>query len=207
LSRRTNQGRVQPPDDEWLDHVIQNDPYRIFLDSYSQTDGLLASHGGEEGNHLINRMVFAQQVSALEAYLADTLLKAVTNRKDAMERLATGDRNLNAEKFTLADLVKNPNILAEKVTSYLRSILYHDLKKVNFLYQTALDVRILRENDDNVKLLTAITYRHDCVHRNGMDKDGNRLEVFTKAYVRESADLMRSLVDRIEREIHSGLPF
>ncbi len=87
------------------------------------------------------------------------------------------------------------------MTDYLRSILYHDLAKVDFLYRTALDAPVLGEKEDNDKLFKAITYRHDCVHRNGRDKEGNRLTVFTKAYVQEIAVVMRSLVDRIERKI------
>jgi hypothetical protein len=199
--------RVQPPDDEWVDWAPPNDPHGIFMDSCHHTGDILANHGGEDGSHLINRMVFAQQVSALEAYLGDTLLKAIRDKKGAMERLVTGDKNLKVEKFTLADIVSNPDIVTEKATAYVRSILYHHLERVNFLYQTALGVKVLGEKADNDKLFKAIAYRHDCVHRNGMDKDGKRLEVFTKAYVQEIADVMRSLVDRIEHEIHGEPPF
>jgi hypothetical protein len=59
---------------------------------------------------------------------------------------------------------------------------------------------------DNSKLFKAIIYRHDCVHRNGLTTDGIRLTVFTKSYVEEIAEVMRSLVDRIEREIHGEQP-
>ena len=202
-----NERRIQAPDDDWVDRYVPDDPHGIFMETYDHTLVILAEHGGEDGGDLINRMVFAQQVSALEAYLSDTLLKVTTNKKEAMERLVTGDKNLKAEKFTLADFATNPDIVVEKVTTYLRSLIYHDLPRVDFLYRTALDVRVLGSEADNGKLLKAITYRHDCVHRNGMDKDGNRLTVFTKAYVQETADAMRSLVDRLEREIHGDLPF
>ncbi len=53
----------------------------------------------------------------------------------------------------------------------------------------------------------AVRYHHDCVHRNGIDKSGTRLMVFTKEYVQETADLMRAFVDRIERGVHGEPPF
>jgi hypothetical protein len=40
-----------------------------------------------------------------------------------------------------------------------------------------------------------------------MDKDGNRLTVFTKAYVQEIADVMCALVNRIEHDIYGKPPF
>jgi len=121
--------------------------------------------------------------------------------KQATERLITGDRGLNKENFTLTDIISSRDIVAEKVTDYLHSIPYHVLARVDCLYRTALDVRVLGEKADNDKLLKAITYRHDCVHRNGRDKEGNWLTVCTRAYVEEIAVVMRSLVDRIEREL------
>jgi hypothetical protein len=196
-----------PPDDEWIDRVIPDAPHDIFMDSYHHAGDILADHGGEDGSHLINRMVFAQQVTALEAYLGDTLLKAI-GKQATMARLLAADRQLNAERFTLADIAASPHFVEEKVKAYLRKIIYHDLRKVDFLYNTALGVRVLSDKADNAKLLQAVKYRHDCVHRNGRDENGKQLTVFTKAYVREVADVMRSLVDRIEREIFDDkLPF
>jgi hypothetical protein len=190
-----------PEEDEWLDNEVAADPHAIFVDSFNKTGEILAAHGGEDGGHLINRMVFAQQVSALEAYLGDTLIKAVQAKPEALARLVAADKDLNAEKFTLADIASNPGLLGEKVGAYLRAILYHNLGKVDFLYRTALDVRVLGDKADNALLLQAIKHRHDCVHRNGMDKDGNQLTVFTKAHVQDVANAMRTLIDRIETEV------
>jgi len=51
-------------------------------------------------------------------------------------------------------------------------------------------------------LFKAIEYRHDCVHRNGYDSEGNRLEIFTKEYVQEIADIMKDLVEDIEKVVY-----
>jgi hypothetical protein len=199
-----NERRLQPPE-SWFDQDIPDDPRSIFMESYCQSVGVIADYGSEDGSHLINRMVFTQRVSALEAYLGDTLLNCILDKTEAMTRLLAADKSLKAQKFTLADIAANPNIVVEEVTAYLRSVLYHNFQRVDFLYWKALGVRVL-EGVDSDKLLKAAEYRH-CVHRNGMDKEGKRLTVFTKAYVEEIAVVMLSLVDRIEREILSGPPF
>lgn len=67
-----------PEEQDWLEHETRGDPYAFFNESYREAAQVLAEHGGEAGAHLVNRMVFAQQVSALEAYLGDTLMHGVT---------------------------------------------------------------------------------------------------------------------------------
>jgi hypothetical protein len=179
----------------------------IFLDSYHHTGDLLAEHGSTDGSHLFNRLLFAQQVTALETYLGDTLFKAVINDREAMKRLVVADKNLNAMKFTLSDIAANSEIFSATVTEYIRSLVFHDLVRVDFLYRAVFGNGVLKEDIDKAKLFIAIRYRHDCVHRNGLDKTGKRLAVFTKHYVQETADLMRTFVDRIERGIHGEPPF
>jgi hypothetical protein len=59
-------GELEP--DEWLDYTVPDNPFTIFMSSYHHTGDLLADHGKDSGGHLLNRMVFSHQVTALEAY-------------------------------------------------------------------------------------------------------------------------------------------
>lgn len=45
--------------------------------------------------------------------------------------------------------------------------------------------------------------RHDCVHRNGFDKDGKDINVFTKAFVQDTADLIKTFVEEIEAAVRA----
>lgn len=189
--------------DEWLDYSVPDDPFAIFMSSYHHTGDLLADHGKDHGGFLLNRMVFSQQVTALEAYLGDTLISAVMSDAAAMQRLIEQDEKLVKEKFSLVEISKEPTLVERKVRGHLRSILYHNLAKVDVLYNIALGIRILEEAKDSVSLFKAVTLRHDCVHRNGFDKDGNELQVFTKQFVQDTADLIRDFVESIERAIRT----
>jgi hypothetical protein len=193
----------KPEPDEWLDYTIPDNPFTIFMSSYHHTGDLLADHGKDDGGHLLNRMVFSHQVTALEAYLGDTLMNAVAADADAMQRLIEQDDDLTKEKFTLAEISKDPGLVERKVREHLRSILYHNLAKVDVLYNIALGIRILNLATDKASLFKAVMLRHDCVRRNGFDKDGNELTVFTKAFVQDMADLIKDFVDSIENAVQA----
>ena len=193
----------QPGPEEWLDYVVPTNPFTVFMDNYHHTGDLLAEIGKDDGRYLVNRLIFSHQVTALEAYLGDTLLNVVASDADAMQRLIDGDYELSKQKFTLAEIRREPGLVERKVREHLRTILYHNLAKVDALYGIALGIRILSLTDKKAELFRAVMLRHDCVHRNGLDKHGQELWTFTREFVRETSDMIKSLVESVERSIHA----
>ena len=57
--------------------------------------------------------------------------------KAAMQRMIDQDEDLGKEKFTLSEVSKDPGLVERKVREYLRSVMYHNLKKVDVLYNIA----------------------------------------------------------------------
>jgi hypothetical protein len=123
--------------------------------------------------------------------------------KAAMQRLIDQDDDLAKEKFTLTDISKDPGLVERKVREHLRYVLYHNLAKVDVLYNIGLGVRILNLTSDKSSLFKAVMLRHDCVHRNGFDKEGNELKVFTKSFVQGTADLIKVFVEDIEKAVQA----
>lgn len=187
--------------DEWVDYAVPDNPFTIFMSSYHHTGDLLADHGSDGGAHLVNRMIFSHQITAMEAYLADRLINEIDADAGAFQRLLEQDEDLAKEKFTLVDISKDPALVQNKVRDHLRAIQYHNLAKVDVLYNIALGFRILNLAKEKPKLFKAVMLRHDCVHRNGFDKNGKELKVFTKAFVQDTADLIKSFVESIEHAI------
>ena len=185
---------------EWNDYSIPDDPFAIFMNSYRHTGDLLADHGDHGGHQLVNRMIFVQQIAAMEAYLADKLINEVYADPDAFQRVLHGDDDLSKAKFTLPEIAKDPDFVKQKVREHLRSLLYHNLSKVNVLFNIALGIRILDFTENKEPLFKAVALRHDCVHRNGVDKDGKEIKVFTKKFVQETADLIKAFIQFIEGE-------
>jgi len=196
---------IPPPESDplWIDWDVPDDPFAIFIDSYYASDVLLGDHTDQLGGALFHRMLFVQQCAALEAYLGDTLVRAVLDDPTAIEALVVTDRDLAGAKFTLAEVAGRPDLLRETVKAHLKRVLYHNLSKVDFLYRTALQVPILSQQDENDALFRAIKLRHDCVHRNGFNPDGLKHTVFTPAFVRNISELFHKLVNRVEGEVRA----
>ena len=77
---------------------------------------------------------------------------------------------------------------------------------MDVLYRIALGIRILPLATDKGSLMRAILRRHDCVHSNGYDKQGNKLDDFTQAYVLATALLVRQFVEAIEAAVTARAP-
>ncbi len=88
----------KPEADQCLDYSLPNSPFTIFMDSYHHTGDLFEDHGRDEGAHLLNRMVFSHQITALEAHLGDTLMKEVMSDAAARQRLIEQDDDLAKDK-------------------------------------------------------------------------------------------------------------
>ena len=74
---------------------------------------------------------------------------------------------------------------------------------MDVLYNIALGIRILNLVQDKPSLFKAVILRHDCVHRNGFDKEGNELKIFSKSFVQDTTDLNETFVEGIERAVRT----
>ncbi|MBL8598977.1 MAG: hypothetical protein JNL14_14675 [Devosia sp.] len=191
----------EPDGHLWVDFITPGNPYGVFMDSYYETGDMLPDQGEDRGDRLINRLMFSHQVTALETYLGDTLINHVMRDADAMQRVLDRDDEVSKQKFTLTEVRKEPGLVERKVREYLRGVLYHNLAKVDVLYGIAFEFRILKLTSKQDELFKAVMLRHDCVHRNGLDKNGNKLKPFTREFVSETADLIQAFVESIEREV------
>ncbi|WP_152428329.1 hypothetical protein [Methyloferula stellata] len=187
----------------WFAEPAPPEPYLNFLNAFFDIGNVLHKHGNlESGGALINRMVFAQYLSAFEAYLADTLVQRVTKDIKLVREILTYDRNLKDQKFSLKEILEDHDIVMKAVRKYLReTVVYHRIELVSALYKMAFGVKLLDGKASADKLALAIRYRHDCVHRNGVDIDGNSLTVFTVNYIAELSKLLRAIVDDIENQL------
>ena len=177
-------------------------PWQRFMDATDQIKSVMNLQGSTtDGAHMVNRMVFTQYIAAFEAYLAETLIRNIEADGEAIAKLVGVDPKLKAMRFSLAEILKEPELVQKEVRSFLREVIYHRLDQVHALYGQTLGIRILEGKADSRALFDAVGYRHDCVHRNGFDKDGKPLQVFTPTYIEEIAAILMELVGRVEASI------
>jgi hypothetical protein len=186
-------------DSYWESYEPPSDPYSVFMASMDGLEKLVNAEISIWGDgQLINRMIFSNIIASLEYYLADRVLRDVLYSNELILKLIDKDKYLSQEKLTIFEVATNPSAAKDRVSSYLKKILYHNLERVKVLYGIVYSVDISFDRRDWDFLLKSVNYRHDCVHRNGHDKDGNLLDVFSKSFVNETMDIAKRIVSRIE---------
>ena len=187
-----------PEDDDY----IPTDPRRVATDALETLEKMIGQLPAPEGDpQFANRLVFAGAVTALEAYLSDTLLKAVRDHDKILKAVATQNKVIKNMKLTFEQLASRDDYLKHAVLATLSEVIYHNLKAVRALYMDALSIEAFPDDDKKEKLFKAVQLRHDCVHRNGFDKAGNQRTEFTDEFVKETIRHIAGLIDHIETEI------
>jgi hypothetical protein len=169
------------------------------------TQRRMLAEGWPSDRSVFIRMVFAQVIGLMEAYLGDTLIRAVETDADALRRLVAGAEELSKEKLSLEEFLTNPGLVRERVWKYLRDIQYHNLAKVDALYNVALGFRLLTNKSRNDRLFKAILCRHDIVHRNGKTKEGGMVSL-EPSHVDELIDDVFALATETEARRHATSP-
>jgi hypothetical protein len=116
-----------------------------------------------------NRMLYASGITAMEIYLSDAFIHNVLGDDALTTRLLKSAPELKDRKFTLAELFEWKERTREHVSEYLLDIVWHNLAKVRYLYESVLGVQFPEGSDD---VHRAVAVRHDLVHRNGKTKSG-----------------------------------
>lgn len=193
-------------EDDWLNLDIPEEPFDVLMDSYHRLSDIIAEYGmGGRGTlphsaAVINRMVFASAIGAMEAFLGDLLINTVLLLDTALVRLLDEDHELKNASIKLSEIHKNPNIVREKAREYLAGLLYHNLAKISAIYALSLGVSIFPDAGLKARLMKAVATRHDIVHRNGKDKLGNPVNVDTTTVVGVLDDV-RAFAAHIHNEV------
>jgi len=200
-------------DDYWLEeeyfYELSKEPFPVFESSHIDVMSFVDAYGNEDGINPMNRMIFAQSFSVFEAYLCDTYLNFVfldennqnlfLQKHKEMKKLSISASELLAHK----DLTAN-EIIQKKITQIIKETLFHNLNKTNALFHM-YGINIFPNENVKEELFKAVEYRHHCVHRNGCDKEGNKLDVYTKTYIQKIAAAMLSSAMFIEKNINDKM--
>lgn len=186
-----------PPDEDEY-YEPPDDPYSVAKEALKQLAAMVGSSSPANDQQFTNRLIFAGAVSCMEAYLGDTLITAVRDDAGVREQLVRNNRVLGEITATAAELAADPETLTKRVLRELRKVLYHSLEKVTALYWDAFQVSLMPSKAERDVLFPAMGLRHHCVHRNGRDEEGVRLDVFTDEYVRSVIATIDKVVTHIE---------
>ena len=195
-----------PSIEDWVFEETAADPLSSFKETIKQVRSIAIEANETDGSSVLNRMCFSQVVSVFEAYLSDTLVNAVQNDTEKLKKLVQGDKELSKVKVGLGDVLKNPAIVNAEVKKHLRSLVYHNLPRIDPIYRMAFGVSLLDDENRSRTLMEYMSDRHDCVHRNGRTKEGDAPEKFTLSFFLNAAKEFEDLVIGLEKEINAKKP-
>lgn len=183
---------------EYYIYDTPNNPKTVFDVSYKEISEYLEIV--LQSGDILTRMLLTQTVSALEAYLCDALINAVKYNHDALTWLATTEKTLSTQRYKLNEIGRNNEFFRDTIIKYLRDVSYHNLPRVIALYKIALKIDISNLGIDITPIYKAIKLRHHCIHRNGYDELGGKINI-DAGFVSSVVDLAKEWVDLIENQI------
>lgn len=165
-------------EEEFPDEDIDYDNLKYFDTNVKDTVEVLDKIDSLDlaSRKLLYRTLFANIISSMEAYLSDRLIKKVLSTEKYKRLFTEKYKDFQDEKIKLSNLFSTFDNIDSLISNSLRDVIYHNLPKVQHIYKSVLNIDL--GNEDDVKeLMQAIGIRHDIVHRNGKDKNGNMREI------------------------------
>ena len=180
-------------DDDWLFEDEPKSHYDTLAKHLDSVDTLCKLECPKEAEFSLLVMLHGHLVSAIEGYLAGVFINTVTNSEELIRKLVETDPEFSKRTFTMKEIFEKKSSLKETVASYLKDLIFHDLKKIKPMYKDVLGI----DFGDIGWLFKAVQTRHHCVHRAGYDKDGNEVSV-CKSSIKELTEQIDELVNHVE---------
>lgn len=124
----------------------------------------------KELKDIFYRQVFSGAITCLEDYLSNTLIKNVLDNDVFLRNFVKKYQPFSKQQFNFSDIFeKFENVNNTVKNTLINNIMYHNLKAIKPIYEQTFDISV----PDIGNLVKAVIKRHDFVHRNGKDKNGN----------------------------------
>ena len=174
-----------------------NTAYDVYKCSINQIKELLQMEINDPNlQEYFHRIIYANVITSMEAYLSKTFITVVLN-DDIMFWRFVNRFDWGKEKVNIEDIKSVYDNMTIKVQTKLTEVLYHNLPKVRAMYQKILEIDILQEDEELAFLSRSVDVRHDLVHRNGRKTGHFEADEFHNI----SVDMINTLIDHVDRLI------
>ncbi|WP_163836845.1 HEPN domain-containing protein [Spartinivicinus ruber] len=170
-----------------------SNPYLDFQVFIKNLQNLLNINTDAASKELLLKMAYVNLVTSLEAYLFEVFTSKVENDEYYFRRFIESYKPYKTEKISLSIIFEKQEKLKNKVKQDLSRILWHNIPMVQALFKEVLEIEF-KEKAGPLK--EAMHIRHDLVHRNGKDKEGNIINL-TINQINDLMDQILTLVEHI----------
>ena len=141
-------------------------------------------------------MLYMHATSSFEHLLYRCFQHEVTQSSEKMKRFVETNPEFKKRKFTLDQIFTKREELDSLVGEYIKEVIFHRLDKVVPMYRSVLGF----DFEDCDWIADAFSLRHDCAHRAGYTKEGNKIEL-TKEIILDLTAKCESFAKRLEDHI------
>lgn len=194
-NQRLEEEQYRQEELEW--YIYTQSQVGVFYTQVLSVQELLKVRITNETQFSLLVMLHGHTVASVESYLASTFIHKVTNSEELIRKLVESDPKFSKMKFTLKEIFEKKESLKLTVATYLKDLIFHDLNKVKPLFKNVLDC----DFGDISWLFHAVKTRHHCVHRAGLDKDGNKVDVSVES-IKKLIEMSNRLVHEVENKVN-----
>jgi len=142
------------------------------------------------------KMIYANIVTIMEAYLSDTFIKTVLSDVSLQRKFIESNPNYHKEKIEISNVYNWLENVIKNINDELIDITYHNIWKIQKLYKSVLGIDF---PEDLTDIQQIILFRHDLIHRDGKTKDGDILNV-TLQDIKNAVEIINEFVSFLERQ-------
>ncbi len=146
------------------------------------------------------KQIYSGSITCLEDYLSNTLIKSVLGNENNFKNFVITYKKFKDRKFELTEIYTKVDSLEDIIKQELLDIIYHDLRKVRGIFQDTLKIEFPEIKD----LMMIIMTRHDIVHRNGKNKNGDEIEI-SERMVSDVIEKVYVFIKKIEARIDAKI--
>jgi hypothetical protein len=151
------------------------------------------------------KMTYSYSVTLMETCLGDMIKSLVLNKECYLKNSIENVTELKNIKIPLHEIFRNNDIVKKVVLTTFSDYLYHNIEKIVPIYSAVLGEKTPSNVKKKMDVVVKITkIRHDIVHRNGVDKDGEVVELSRQVLITVMDDIkefvthIKSSIDAVE---------
>ena len=149
----------------------------FYLNFATEIDNIRKLNGLEiEDENLLKtlkRQLYISAIGTLETFLSETFVNLTDESEEYFKRFLKTYPDFRNRKVTLDNVYEAHENIKTTARKIMLDVIYHNLDKVQKMYESTFRI----EFPDIEELSKCVSVRHDLVHRNGKNKDGETVEV------------------------------
>lgn len=188
----------EPYYEEFYELIASNTEFfKTFNDDLDNILKLLAIQPNKKDlKNLFNRQLYSSVISIMETYLSDAFINTVLKSKDNLKKFYKTFKGFNKQKIAMSAIFEFEDKAESVAKKAMLEVIYHNLPKVSEMYKDTFDVKFPKIDE----IYKAVLKRHDFVHRNGKDKDGN-IVIVDSEMINNLVKNVRTFITKIDNQI------